>query len=170
VLFKFFVFCVGMLMTVLSYADGNSVPFTSNSLSSLQGRDICTLEGEFSSEFGVFLDGRKEYSVEYRERDGVVAVFLLSHPADNCGRVEAVLDVTKLIKKEEFIEFQCYTKNEGGTGWKKWGHIIGLVNNDNGKKRFARARLAWRVDIQNKRFEKISEKTDCDTIGYADGE
>lgn len=165
---NFFFICIGLLTTICSYADEHSVPFTLEGLNVLKGRDVCNIEGEFSGELGVYLDGRKDYSVVYRERDGVVAVFLLSHPSNNCGIVEAVLNVTKTIKKEEFIEFQCYTKQEGGTGWEKWGHVIGLVNNDNGNKRLVTARVAWRVNINKKRFEKITEKTECDTIGYAD--
>ncbi|MEQ1741458.1 MAG: hypothetical protein ABL869_03015 [Candidatus Nitrotoga sp.] len=167
---KFIFICVGLLIPICSYADEHTTPFTSEGLNTLKGKDICSIEGEFSGELGVYLDGHKDYSVVYRERDGVIAAFLLSHPTNNCGKVEAVLNVTKTIKKEEFIEFQCYTKHEGGTGWEKWGHVIGLVNNDKGNKRFVTARVAWRVNVEKKRFEKISKKTECDTIGYADGE
>jgi hypothetical protein len=152
-----------------SYASGGEVPFTHEGIASLVGMDVCSLAGEFPKQLGVYLDGSKEHAVQYRERDGIIAVFLLSSPTPRCGVVDAVLDLTPLIKTNETLEFKCYTSNEGGTTWEKWGHVIGLANNQHGKKRFVRARLAWRVNVKEKRFEEIKgEKVECDTAGYAD--
>lgn len=131
--------------------------------------DICNLEGEFPKQLGVYLDRSKEYAVQYRERDSIIAVFLLSRPTLRCGVVDAVLDLTPLIETDETLEFKCYTGKEGGTTWGKWGHVVGLANNQHGKKRFVRARLAWRVNVKEKRFEEIKgEKVECDTAGYTD--
>jgi|GEM_PF-3677033 len=97
-------------------------------------------------------------------------VFLLGKPLlGRCGIVNAVLDLTSVVNTDESVEFKCYTNNEGGTTWKKWGHIVGLANNENGKKRYVKARLAWRVNVKEKRFETIENKVvTCDTTGYGD--
>ena len=128
----------------------------------------------------MYLDHAKRYSVDYRERDGVVGAFLLSRPTLifrsgkptlTCGVVDASLDLTRVIRKGEDVEFKCYTTHEGGTTWGKWGHIIGLADDDNGLKRIAKARLAWRVDVVQKRFEQLkNEPVTCDMTGYADSE
>jgi hypothetical protein len=145
------------------------VPFTPSGISSLTGKDICSLDGEFPKQLGVYLDVGKEHAVQYREREGVVAVFLLSKPTLHCGTVDAGLDLTRLIRKGETVEFKCYTKREGGTTWGKWGHIVGLANNDEGRERLVTARMAWRVNINGKRFEAIKGETvHCDTSGYTD--
>jgi hypothetical protein len=145
------------------------VPFTPAGISSLKGKDVCSLQGEFPEQLGVFLDGRKDHAVQYQQRDGVIAVFLLSKPTERCGVVDAVLDLTSVIKAGESPEFKCYTSHEGGTSWRKWGHVIGLANNDQGKKRFEKARLAWRVNVKEKRFDQMkTESVRCDTSGYAD--
>lgn len=115
----------------------------------------------------MYLDLHKQHAVQYRERGGIIAVFLLSKPTAQYGLVDAVLDLTPLIKTGESPEFKCYTNHEGGTTWGKWGHVIGLADNESGKRRFAGARLAWRVNIEKKRFEEISEKTQCDTSGFS---
>jgi hypothetical protein len=81
--------------------------------------------------------------------------------------VDAALDLTPLIHKGESVEFKCYIGREGGTVPGKWGHIIGLANNREGSQRFVKARLAWRVDIDQKRFEETrGESAVCDTSGY----
>lgn len=117
----------------------------------------------------MYLDFAKEHAVQYRERDGIIAIFLLSKPTLHCGIVEAGLDLTPVIRKGETVEFKCYTNHEGGTTWGKWGHIVGLANNHAGQKRFVKARLGWRVNIINKRFDPImGEAVRCDTSGYAD--
>ena len=150
-------------------ASQSSVPFTSAEIASLPGKDICTMGEEFPKQLGVYLDLAKEHAVQYRERDGVVAVFLLSKPTLHCGIVDASLDLTPVIRKGETVEFKCYTKHKGGTTWGKWGHIVGLANNHAGQKRFVKTRMAWRVDIENRRFEPImGEAVQCDTSGYAD--
>lgn len=159
---------VGMLAISFASAGEGDIPFTSAGIASLVGKSICDLQGKFPLGVAVYLDHRKQYALDYRERDGTIAVFLLSKPVAQCGRVDAVLNLTPLIKTGESPEFKCYTDHEGGTTWGKWGHIIGLANNESGKKRFVSARLAWRVNIERKSFEKISEKTQCDTSGYAD--
>ncbi|MBI3555431.1 MAG: hypothetical protein HY074_04110 [Deltaproteobacteria bacterium] len=152
-----------------TYAMGDKVPFTSKGFASLKGKNMCTLEGEFPKELGVFLDLHKKHAVHYRERDGVIVVFLLSRPTLRCGVVDAVLDLTPLIRPGESPEFKCYTSHEGGTTWGKWGRVIGLADNQRGTNRFVKARLAWRVNIRDKRFEEIrGEKVECDTTGYAD--
>jgi hypothetical protein len=123
----------------LIYASQGTVPFTPAGIASLQGNDICSLEGEFARQLGVYLDLGKEHAVQYREREGIVGVFLLSRPTGHCGIVDASLDLTQLIRKGETAEFKCYTNREGGTTWGKWGHIIGLANNQGGRQRFVKA-------------------------------
>jgi len=118
--------------------------------------------------FGVYLDGAKEHSVDYRQRDGVIAVFLVSNPTGNCGVVDAALDLTRLVRKGETIVFKCYTSKEGGTTPEKWGHVVGLADNHKGTLRTVKARLAWRVNIGEKRFEPLDgQSVTCDTSGYA---
>ena len=111
------------------------IPFTSAGIASLPGRDICNLQGEFPKQFGVYLDNKKEHSVEYRERDGVIALFLLeqSLPPKYCGIVAATLDLTSLRKDEEVPLFKCHVNNEGRT---RWGHVVGLGDNQHGHRRF----------------------------------
>jgi hypothetical protein len=160
---------VGTLLISCASASGGEIPFTHEGIESLKGENICDLQGKFFVRVGVYLDHRKQYLLDYRERDGVYAVFLLSKPSPNCGLVDAVLDLTPLIKTGESMEFKCYTSHEGGTTWGKWGHIIGLANNQQGRKRFVKARIAWRVNVKEKRFEEIKgEKVECDTAGYTD--
>lgn len=160
---------VGTLLIPFASANGGDIPFTSAGIATLSGKNICDLQGEFPVGVAVYLEHRKQHALDYRERDGVYAVFLLSRPSANCGLVDAVLDLTPLIKAGESMEFKCYTDHEGGTTWGKWGHIIGIANNQNGRKRFVRARMAWRVNIKKKRFEEIKgEKVECDTSGYSD--
>jgi hypothetical protein len=151
-------------------ADEHGIPFSSAGFASLSGKNLCDLQGEFYEKIGVYLDGKKEQAVKYLERDGTRAVFLLGRPlTDNCGIVEAVLDVTTLMREGETAEFKCYTEREGGTTWAKWGHVIGLANNQKGRKRFVTARLAWRVDVKQKRFEQLRvRRVTCDTTGYTD--
>lgn len=152
-----------------SSAWGGEIPFTPEGIVSLIGKDIGDLHGEFPVGIGVYLDQRKQFALDYRERDGVYAVFLLSKPSTNHGHVDAILDLTPLIKPGESMEFKCYTDKEGGTTWGKWGHVIGLADNQGGRKRFVKARLAWRVNLKKKCFEEIkNEKVQCDTSGYAD--
>jgi hypothetical protein len=160
---------VVMLFTSFESANGGEVPFTREGIASLKGKNICDLQGEFFVGTGVYLNYQKQYVLDYRTRDGVDAVFLLSKPSQDCGIVEAVLDLTPLIKTGENMEFKCYTKHEGGTTWKNWGRIIGLADNQQGRKRFVKARMAWRVNVKEKRFEEIKdEKVECDTAGYTD--
>jgi hypothetical protein len=147
----------------------NAVPFTPQGINSILGRNICDFQGEFPERFGVYLDRAKQYSVDYRARHGVVAVFLLRKPTSHCGIVDAALELTHQIRKGESVEFKCCTAHEGGTTWGEWGHVIGLADNENGLKRFVRPRLAWRVDIKKRRFERITgQPVTCDTSGYAD--
>jgi hypothetical protein len=150
------------------YLCAQEVPFTSDGIASLTAKNICQLQGEFPKTDGVYLDHRKQHVVQYRERDGVVVIFLLSKPSSrNCGIVEASVNLTPLVKRGESVEFKCYSGSEGGTTWGRWGHIVGLADNHGGKKRFVRARLAWRVDLAEKRFEPITgKKVTCDTSGY----
>jgi hypothetical protein len=160
---------IGTLLISFASASGSEIPFTHEGIASLRGKNICDLQGEFFVGTGVYLNHRKQYVLDYRVRDGVYAVFLLSKPSQNCGFVEAVLDLTPLVKTGENIEFKCYTSHEGGTTWGKWGHVIGLADNQQGRKRFVRARMAWRVNVKKKRFEEIKgEKVKCDTSGYSD--
>jgi hypothetical protein len=145
------------------------IPFSSAGFALVKGKDICNLQGKFYVGTGVDLDRKKEHAVQYLTRDGISAVFLLSRPTLRCGVVDAVLDLTPLIQSGENAEFKCYTDQEGGTTWGKWGHIVGLANNQQGRKRFVTARLAWRVNTRQKRFEQIvGKKVTCDTSGYTD--
>jgi hypothetical protein len=151
------------------FARQSVTPFTSAGIASLPGKDVCSLGEEFPKQLGVYLDLAKEHAVQYREEDGIVAVFLLRKPTPHCGVVDAALDLTPIIRKGETVEFKCYTNREGGTTWGKWGHIVGLANNRAGQKRFVKARLAWRADIESKRFEPVTgEAVHCDTSGYTD--
>jgi hypothetical protein len=169
-MFRWYSMMFGIVSIAVSCANGQQVPFTSAGIASLRGKDVCKLQGEFPKRLGVYLDHRKEHAIQYREADGVTAIFLLRKPlSDDCGIVDAVLDLTPLIKVGESPEFKCYTGNEGGTTWGKWGHVVGLANNHGGTKRRVKARLAWRVNIGEKRFEEIDDKTvECDTSGYED--
>jgi hypothetical protein len=143
------------------------IPFTATNIRSIVGRNICDFQGEFPEQLGVYLDGKKENSVHYQERDGIIAVFLLSKPIGRCGVADAALNLTPLIRKGETVEFKCYTAQEGGTTWGKWGHVIGLADNGNGLKRFVGARLAWRVNVKEKRFDELKgQPVTCDTSGY----
>ena len=162
---------VGVLAVCCSalLASQSVIPFTPAGIASLPGKDVCSLGEEFSKRLGVYLDLAKAHAVQYQERDGIIAVFLLSKPTTHCGIVEASLNLTPLLRKGETVEFKCYTNHEGGTTWGKWGHVVGLANNDKGQKRLVKARLAWRVDIANKRFQPITgEAVQCDTSGYKD--
>lgn len=163
-------FTLMLLPALFEYASSGNVPFTPTGIASLKGKNVCDLQGEFYSGVGVYLGMKKEHSLHYRERDGVIALFLLSKPSlPNCGIVDATLDLTQLTRPGEKPEFKCYTDREGGTTWEKWGQIVGLANNDRGQKRFVRARLAWRVDVAKKQFEAMKGKTvRCDTSGYKD--
>ena len=143
------------------------IPFNATNIRSIVGRNICDFQGEFPEQFGVYLDGRKDNSVHYQQRDGIVAVFLLDKPTDRCGVADAAIDLTPLIRKGETVEFKCYTTHAGGTTSEKWGHLIGLADNENGLKRFVKARLAWRVDVKEKRFDELKgQSVTCDTGGY----
>jgi hypothetical protein len=145
------------------------VPFTTDGIRSIRGEDVCEFQGSFPDRMGVYLDNRNEHAVQYRARNGVSAVFLLSKLTPACGVVDAALDLTSLIRKGETVEFKCYTDHEGGTTLGKWGYVIGLADNQGGLKRFAKARLTWRVNIKEKRFEKITDQSvTCDTSGYTD--
>jgi hypothetical protein len=147
----------------------NGIPFTPEGIRSITGKDVCDFSGQFPEQDGVYLNGRKDNLVHYQQRDGVIAVFLLSKPTGRCGVVDAALDLTPLVRKGESIEFKCYTAHEGGTTLKNWGHVIGLADNENGRKRFVRARVAWRVNIQARQFEELKgQSVTCDTSGYAD--
>lgn len=162
---------LGALLSVrspLAKTNGR-IPFTPAGIRSITGKNVCDFQGEFPEQFGVYLDGKKNILVHYQQRDRVVAVFILSRPTGRCGVVNAALDLTPLIQKGESVELKCYTAHEGGTTWEKWGHVIGLADNDNGLKRFVKARLAWRVDTKEKQFEALEEQSvTCDTTGYTD--
>lgn len=164
--------CKVLLMSIFLITVANlcaqTVAFTPDGIASLRGQNICNLQGEFPKTEGVYLDRQKDHAIQSRERGNVIAVFLLSEPTSrNCGVVDASLNLTPLVKAGETPEFKCYSGTEGGTTWGRWGHIIGLADNQGGKKRFVRARLAWRVDVAAKRFEPITGKAvTCDTGGY----
>jgi hypothetical protein len=161
---------LGMTLMAFCYASWSQVPFTPEGIASLEGKDVCNLQGVFNHQLSVYLDRRKEHAVDCRERDGIIALFLLSKPTIECGVVDAALNLTPLIKKNETVQFKCYTAHEGGTTWGKLGHVIGLADNKGGTKRFVGARLAWRVNVKEKRFEEIKgEKVVCDTAGYEAG-
>jgi len=147
----------------------SGIPFTPEGIRSITGKDVCDFSGQFPEQFGVYLDGRKDNAVHYQQRDGLIAVFLLSKPTGRCGLVDAVLDLTPLVRKGENVEFKCYTAREGGTAPSKWGHVIGLADNKNGLRRFVRARLSWRVNTQERQFQELKgQSVTCDTSGYAD--
>ena len=160
----FFVIC-GLTLG----ATQGDVPFTSAAITSLPGKDICSLQGKFPKGFGLSLDDKWEHSVEYRNRDGVIALFLLgkSGPPNYCGTVDAVVDLTPLIKPGEVPYFKCHIDSEGPT---KWGNVVGLANNHSGKRRFVKARLAWKVNAKEQRLEEVKgQAVSCDTSGYIQG-
>jgi hypothetical protein len=168
--------CLVSMLAVLSLfllcASGQTnggIPFTPAGIRSIAGKNVCEFQGEFLYASGVYLDLEKLRSIDYRERDGVAAVFLLNKPTEECAVVDAALDLTRLIRKGESIEFKCYTAHEGGTTLGKWGYVIGLADNHGWLKRSVRARLAWKVDVMEKRFEKLKGQwATCDTAGYED--
>ena len=161
---------IGLLFVcTLMGQTGGDIPFSSAGIGSLPGKDICHLQGEFPKQFGLYLDDKKEHSVEYRERDGVIALLLLeeSLPPKYCGIVDAAVDLTPLIKKGEDPLFKCHVNSEGRT---RWGHVVGLGDNQRGHKRFVVPRLAWRVNTKEKRFDEIKgEPVTCDASGYIVG-
>lgn len=161
---------LGVLLSI-SVARGqttNGIPFTPEGIRSIAGKDVCDFSGQFPEQFGVYLDGRKDNAVHYQQRDGLIAAFLLSKPTGRCGLVDAVIDLTPLVRKGENVEFKCYTGREGGTGPEKWGHVIGLADNKNGLRRFVRARLSWRVNTRERQFQELKgQSVTCDTSGYA---
>jgi hypothetical protein len=168
------VLLVGVALSFACVVSGHTtdqgIPFTSAGIASLPGRDLCNLQGEFPNRFGVYLDDKKERSVDYRERDGVIALFLLeeSLPPKYCGIVDATLDLTSLRKGEETPLFKCHVNSEGRT---RWGHVVGLGDNQRGRKRFLAPRLAWRVNTKEKRFDQIKGKAvSCDASGYIVGD
>jgi len=115
------------------------------------------------------LDDNKEYAIQYRERDGIIGLFLLenSAPPQYCGIVDAALDLTPLRKKGEDPLFKCHVNSEGRT---RWGRVVGLGDNQRGRKRFLVPRLAWRVNTKEKRFDLIKgEPVTCDASGYIVG-
>jgi hypothetical protein len=145
------------------------VPFTSAGIASLPDRDICSLQGEFPKQFGLYLYDKGQHAIQYRERDGVIALFLLENsvPPRYCGTVDAILDLTNLRKGEEIPLFKCHVNSEGRT---RWGRVVGLGDNQRGHKRFLVPRLAWRVNIKEKRFDEIKgEPVTCDASGYIVG-
>ena len=86
-------FVLGIIMTLSFRAKAGDIPFTSAGIASLKGKDLCDLQGEFNKRLGVYLDSQNRHSVSYRERDGVVAVFLLSKPLSPVsGRADRSLD------------------------------------------------------------------------------
>ena len=169
-MFRLSLVLIALLFISPKCANAGDIPFTPTGIASVKGKDICELRGEFYSRVGVYLDGQKVHAVRYLSRDGMTVVFLLGKPlSENCGVVDAFLDLTPLIESGETVEFKCYTDTEGGTTWSKWGHVIGLANNERGRKRFVRARLAWRVNVAEKKFEAIRDKpVRCDSRGYTD--
>lgn len=156
----------------LGQTTAHKIPFISAGIRSIVGRNICDFEGQQTmAGVGVDLDLKKDYAVEDLVSDdsAVWGVFLIRKPTLRCGIVDASLDVSFLIRKGEEVAFKCYTAHEGGTTWPKWGHIIGLADNQNGTKRVAKARLAWRVDVKEKRFEELKGRSvTCDMTGYDD--
>jgi hypothetical protein len=147
----------------------NGIPFTPEGIRSITGKDLCDFSGQFPEQFGVYLDGRKDNAIRYQQRDGLIAVFLLSKPTGRCGLVDAVLDLTPLVRKGENVEFKCYTAREGGTTREKWGYVICLADKKNGLRRFVKARLSWRVNTQERQFQELKgQSVTCDTSGYAD--
>ncbi len=163
-----------LVVVVILIATGQlraqEIPYTSKGIATLVGRNICDLQGDFPKSMGVYLDRQKEHAVQYRERDTVIAIFLLSKPSSpKCGIVDAYVDLTPLIRAGETPEFKCYVGTEGGSTWGRWGRVVGLGDNHGGKKRFVKARLAWKVNVAAKQFEPITGKTvTCDTSGYAE--
>jgi hypothetical protein len=121
-MFRSSLFVTGLVCLCLFCANAGDIPFTPSGIASLRGKDVCELNGKFYSKVGVYLDGGREHVVKYLARDGMTVVFLLGKPmSENCGIVDAVLDLTPLIKAGETPEFKCYTDTEGGTTWERWG-------------------------------------------------
>jgi hypothetical protein len=167
---KILAFMIGALFPLCAAGQAtNGIPFTTDGIRSIHGKDVCEFQGSFPDRLGVYLDHRDEHAVQYRARNGVSAVFLLGKPTPTCGLVDAALDLTSLIRKGETVEFKCDTDHEGGTRLGEWGHVIGLADNKSGLNRFVKARLAWRVNIKEKRFEEMTgQSVTCNTSGYTD--
>jgi len=89
------------------------IPFTAEGIHSIVGEDVCDFQGEFPAQLGVDLDRSKEHAVQFRERNGIIAVFLLSRPVSRCGMVDAALDLTSVIRKGETVEFSAIRPTKG---------------------------------------------------------
>ena len=77
---------LAIVLVSASRVSAGEVPFTHAGIMSLKGKDICSLQGDFPKTDGVFLDRHKEHAVKTLDRNGVLALFLLSKPlSDNCG-------------------------------------------------------------------------------------
>lgn len=157
-----------ILFTYCSFAlpcKAGQIEFSQAGIAEIRGKSICEFAGDFSKRLGVLVDGEERYSVEYRERDELIAIFLLSdsRPPDYCG---SVLDSKVITPKHkgDTVLFKCRLKNHANPGW---GHIVGLGDNHLGQLRYVTASDAWKVDIKSGSFEKINgNSVVCDASGY----
>lgn len=143
-----------------------SIPFDSSGIVAIRGKSICEFSGDFYKRLGVVVGRKGDYSVEYRERDGITGIFLVRGDTapDYCG---TVLDSRLVAPKApgDVVLFKCRIEGEP---YKGWGYIVGTGDNDEGKRRFVTSNLSWTVDIEHGAFhELVGKKVVCDTTGYA---
>lgn len=159
-----FVFIPFFSFSISSIASGQ-IEFSKDGIQKIKGESICEFTGEFYKRLGVFTDSSKKYSVEYREREGITALFLLvdSHPPDYCGQV-INSQIVPITHRGDTVLFKCRIKGQPDPGW---GNIVGLGDNHLGRLRFVTVSTAWQVDIERGSFQKVEGKiVICDASGY----
>lgn len=130
--------------------------FSASSAQSFFGKPYCQIN------FGGFASGDSanlslSYSIEERFKKPNLYLFLLknSSPTDECGTVQAFLDLTGIRKRDEYVYFKCHV---GRRPYPKYVRVFGLGSNNLGHWSFIRPRLAWRMSVQTERFVPISAR------------
>lgn len=145
-----------------------SLPFASSAAAPSEGKLLsessCDVrEGPGTGMFHRPLNDPSLHALEYRKLGRRQVVLLLSHDHDGCGEIVAALWLPR-HRRGESIEFECGRK---GAALDPAAHVIGLANNDKGRRKFAAARMAWKVDLDQNSFSRITGRVVCDTSGYA---
>jgi hypothetical protein len=151
-----------LILWVVGVASSGDVSLSESGLASLQGKARCLQKRDFAFQ----IDEKRGSALVQVDSDAVL-LLANAHPPEYCGRVEAILDLTRLARQGEIAYFKSRIESKGHT---RWGRVIGLGNNHQGKKRFITARLAWRVNIKERRFADIEgQRVTCDTTGFIYG-
>ena len=142
---------------------------TTGTLPAAIGKDICSLNENWTDKFGVYLEKQEKHSVEFRGTSEVTAFFLIVESngiPKYCGRILDVLNVAGYMKQGKGVEYKCDQK-----GKKKghWGNIFGLSKDGAKSGNFVTPFKAWKVNHETWKFEEISNKGIlCDTTGFED--